>query len=69
MNLEHQKCLLIRDYALPLKELPDGVPQTGEKCLFLPERNLCIPVYTQEEQSALKSSGPEDSSGIEPLSE
>ena len=26
-DFEHQKCLLIRDYALPLKELPDGVPQ------------------------------------------
>lgn len=53
MNLEHQKCLLIRDYALPLKELPDGVPQTGEKCLFVRDKNLCIPVYSENRRSPI----------------
>lgn len=53
MNFEHQKCLLIRDYALPLKELPDGVPQTGEKCLFVRDKNLCIPVYSENRRSPI----------------
>ena len=49
MNFEHQKCLLIRDYALPLKDFPENaVPKAGDKCLFVRDKNFCIPVYNKE---------------------
>ena len=49
MNFEHQKCLLIRDYALPLKDFPENaVPKAGDKCLFIRDKNFCIPVYNKE---------------------
>lgn len=41
-----QKCLLYDNTAFPLlNSTEDVLPQSGDKCLLIRDRNLCIPVY------------------------
>ena len=43
-----QKCLLYNNIALPLQDFPEGIlPQSGDKCLLIRDKNLCIPVYNR----------------------
>ena len=54
MNIIPQKCLLQNGIALPLREFPYGTtPKVGDKCLFIADRNLCVPVYSETPKSAL----------------
>ena len=54
MNIIPQKCLLQNGTALPLREFPYGTtPKIGDKCLFIADRNLCIPVYAETPKSTL----------------
>ena len=49
MNIIPQKCLIYNNAAIPLREFPAGTaPQTGDKCLIIPGKNLCIPVYNED---------------------
>ena len=41
-----QKCLLYHNVILPLKDCSRGnTVQSGDKCLLIRDKNLCIPVY------------------------
>ena len=43
-----QKCLLYNNVAFPLKDFPEDIlPQSGDKCLFIRDKNFCIPVYSE----------------------
>ena len=49
MDINPQKCLLYNNVALPLKDFPENaVPKAGDKCLFVRDKNFCIPVYNKE---------------------
>lgn len=46
---EGQKTFLYNNVAFPLKDFPENtVPKAGDKCLFVRDKNLCIPVYNKE---------------------
>ena len=48
MNL--QKCLLYNNVAFPLKDFPEFVfPKSADKCLFIRDKNLCVPVMEKIE--------------------
>ena len=49
-----QKCLLYNGTAFPLRDFPEDVlPQSGDKCLLIRDKNLCIPVYSAVSQNSL----------------
>lgn len=49
-----QKCLLYNNVAFPLKNFPENVmPQSGDKCFFLKDKNLCVPVFSTTPESSL----------------
>lgn len=44
-----QKCLIYGNYAIPLYDYPEGMkPNVGDKCMIIPDKNLCVPVYFGE---------------------
>ena len=52
--LEGQKTLLYNNVAFSLKDFPENIfPKVGDKCLFIADRNLCIPVYSETPKSTL----------------
>ena len=49
-----QTCLLYNGTAFPLRDFPEDVlPQSGDKCLLIRDKNLCIPVYSAVSQNSL----------------
>lgn len=56
MSIIPQKCFLYNNVAFPLKDFPEDIlPQSGDKCLFIRDKNLCVPVY-----STIKEPIPQD---------
>ena len=54
MDINPQKCLLYNNISFPLKDFPENaVPKAGDKCLFVRDKNLCIPVYSENRRSPI----------------
>lgn len=44
-----QKAFLYNDVSVPLKNFPEGVsPRVGDMCVYVRDRNLCIPVFNRD---------------------
>ena len=45
-----QKTILLKNnIALPLQDFPNGTsPEPGDKCLLIPDKKICFPVYNKE---------------------
>lgn len=44
-----QKTICLNNIALPLQDFPNGTsPEPGDKCLLIPDKKICFPVYNKE---------------------
>lgn len=53
-----QKCFLYNNVAFLLKDFPEDVsPQSGDKCLFIRDKNLCVPVFNETPKIKMPTDG------------